>query len=365
MKSGVLFPVVAPHPGQIVSIDVEPGQTVRQNDVLARIDQPLLRSELREAQSLLDKLLQDRAALERHEAEHDKLLKTHLERRREKVRESIRIGRELVKGQEGLVASIEELADRGVASQLDLEKQKAELRRVHIQLLEDEQDLVGIEVEEHQLNYEVDLRLSDLMRMMLPVKERATSLQEQLETHSVVRSPHSGKVVELHKNRGDVLREGESVILLELYSSEGRPKGGDTLVVAYVSSFHGMELRPGMAAHVVPDTVREEEYGVMLGEVVSISPYPVSRKGMMRILGNEEWVQTLARDGAPTMVTIRLHKDPLTASGYRWSSGKGPPGGVKTGAQCVVRIVARRRAPVELVVPELKRRLFGVGEGAH
>ena len=365
MKNRVLFPVVTAHPGQIQSIEVEPGQLVRKDDVLARIDQPLLQSELREAQSLLNKLLKDKAALVQHEQDHDKLMKQHLDKKREKLKVSIRIGRELVKRQEALVANIESLAKRGVASLLDTEKQKTELRQARIQLLEDEQALAGLDVEEDQLNYEVDQRLSDLMQSILPVQERTISLQEQLETHSVVRSPHAGRVVELHKNQGDMLREGDSVVLLELNATNGHATADDTLVVAYVASFKGMELRPGMTTYVIPDTVREEEYGVMLGDVASISPYPVSRKGMMRILGNAEWVQELAREGAPTMVTIRLQQDAKTASGYSWSSGKGPPGTVKTGAKCLVRIVARRRAPVDLVVPELKRRLFGVGEGTY
>ncbi len=365
MKGGILFPVVAAYPGQIKEINVEPGMIVHPKDVLARLDQPLLRAELREAQTLLTRLREDKAILERHEEEHDVLLKQHLAKKRIKLEESIRIGLALIKGQQNLVDAIAALSERGASSLLDLEKQKAELRQAQIQLLEDEQALIGISVEEHQLTYEVDRRLSDLIRMILPVNERVISLQEQLDSHSVVASPYRGYVVELHKNRGDIVRDGDSVVLLELTSEEGRPKAPGTLVVAYVASFQGMDLEPGMAAHVIPDTVREEEFGVMLGEVISVSPYPVSRKGMMRMLGNEEWVQALAREGAPTMVTIRLHNDPTTATGYRWSSGKGPPGGVRTGSQCLVRIVARQQAPVDLVIPHIKRNLFGVGEDTH
>jgi HlyD family secretion protein len=365
MKSGILFPVVAIHEGQITEIGVEPGMEVRAQDTLARLDQPLLRSELREARSMLDVLREDQARLEKHEREYDALIQEHLEKQRGTIMESIRIGRELVQGQRELVESMAELVERGTISRLDLEKQKAELRQVQIQLLEDEQALVKIAVEENLLAYEVDERLSDLLRMMLPVEEHYISLEEQLKTHSVVLSPHDGTVVELHKNPGDMVRLGESVALLELAEAAGEPADRATRVVAYVSSFQGMTLQVGMTAHVVPETVREEEYGVLIGEVIAISPYPVSRAGMMRILGNEEWVQALVREGAPTMVTIRLHPDERTMSGYRWSSGSGPPGPVKSGAQCVVRILARRQAPIDLVIPQLKRRLFGVGEGTY
>ncbi len=365
IKSGVLFPIVAVHSGQVLTIEVEPGQAVNKGDVVARLDQPLLRSQLREAQSLLDKLNRDREQLEQHEANYDTLVKMHIEKQRQKLRESIRIGFEFVRDQKELVASIQELVQKGGASRLDLEKQKNELRRAQIQILQDEQELSGLDVFEHQVHYEVDQRLSDLIRLTVPVKERVLSLQEQLTTHSVAKTLHAGTIVEVHKNRGAVLREGDSIALLELDENESESEVRDTVVVAYVPSFQGLELRPGMQAHVIPETVREEEYGLMLGEVTAISPFPVSSKGMLRVLGNEEWVNTLIRDGAPTMVTIRLHKDADTVSGYRWSSGKGPPTTVNSGAQCVVRIIARHSAPVDLVVPQLKRRLLGIGEGDH
>ncbi len=394
IRSGALFPVVSVSDGQLLSLEVEKGQFVSAGSVVARVDQPLLRSRLREAQQLLDKLNQDRARLERHEEAQDALMLAFIAKQRDTLNESIRLGGLLIEDLRDLVQAHEEMRAQGIATKLELEKQKAELHKAKIQLLQDQHELSGLDVFEQRVAYEVDQRLSDLMRLIVPVQEEVISLRERLELFSVVRSLHSGVIIEMHKNPGEVLQAGDSLVYMERAShapdvapgtalaearnEQGRPLGLDLdlnedaslgiadepLVVAYVPPFQGLDLRPGQAVHVVPETVREEEYGVILGEVLSISPYPVTPKGMMRVLDNPELVHQLTREGAPVMVVVRLHKDEKTPSGYRWSSGQGPPTRIKTGVQCMIRIIARTHAPIELIIPELKRRFLGIGATA-
>jgi HlyD family secretion protein len=410
IRSGALFPVVSVSDGQLLSLEVEKGQFVSAGSVVARVDQPLLRSRLREARQLLDKLNQDRARLERHEEAQDALMLAFIARQRDTLNESIRLGGLLIEDLRDLVQAHEELRAQGIASKLELEKQKAELHKAKIQLLQDQHELSGLDVFEQRVAYEVDQRLSDLMRLIVPVQEEVISLRERLEMFSVVRSLHSGVIIEMHKNPGEMLQAGDSLVYMERAShapnsasgaassaapgaalAEARNEQGQTLgqtlgqtpdlalaldedvslgiadeplVVAYVPPFQGLDLRPGQSVHVVPETVREEEHGVILGEVLSISPYPVTPKGMMRVLDNPELVHHLSREGAPVMVVVRLHKDEATPSGYRWSSGQGPPTRIKTGAQCMIRIIARTHAPIELIIPELKRRFLGIGATA-
>lgn len=377
IRSGALFPVVSVSDGQLLSLEVEKGQFVSAGDLVARVDQPVLRSRLREARQLLDKLNQDRARLMRHEKAQDSLMLTFIARQRDTLNESIRLGGQLIEELGELVQAHEQLQARGIASRLELEKQKAELRKAKIQLLQDQHELSGLDVFEQRVAYEVDQRLSDLMRQIVPVQEEVISLQERLELFSEVRSLHSGVIIEMHKNPGEVLQAGDSLVYMERASHAPEDKPGlpldedgaagiadEPLVVAYVPPFQGLDLRPGQPAHVVPETVREEEYGVILGEVLSISPYPVTPKGMMRVLDNPELVHHLTREGAPMMIMVRLHKDGKTPSGYRWSSGQGPPTRIRTGAQCMIRIIARTHAPIELIIPELKRRFLGIGATA-
>ncbi len=364
IRSGTLFPIVSVSPGQLLSLEVKEGQTVQKGSVVARLDQPLLRADLRETEILLEKLHEERRRLESYEARSDTLTRQHLEKQRRALRESIRLGEDLVHATKGIVASLEQLRQEGLVSEWDLEKYRTELRRAELQMLQDEQSLAGLDVLEEKTLHEMDPRLAEVRKQIVPVEERVVSLRERLRNSSEVRSLHAGVVVELHKNPGTLLQQGDSVGTLEMTAAESPGAREDPVVVAYVAPFQGLELRAGMQAQVIPESVREEEYGAMLGEVLSISPYPVSPKGIMRVLDNSDLVRVLTRDGAPVMVRIALKKDASTTSGYRWSSGSGPPIMVKSGSQCVIRIIARRRAPIELIVPELKRRFLGTGAQA-
>ncbi len=364
IRSGVLFHIVGVSSGQILDVTVTEGQVIRRGTVVARLAQPDIEAELREARSLLTKLNEERMFLEAEQEKKVDLAYIYIDKQRATLEESIRLGSELVKELGELVRYYEQLRSAGTVSRLDLEKWKSEHRQAQLRLLQDQQELAGLDLTRHQTDTQMEQQLLDLTKIRVPVEERVVSLEERLRTFSEVRSLHSGVIVEIHRNPGDRLQEGDSVATIEMSPWEGiaeaedadlfRAKAGKPLVVAFVPPFQGMELRPGMAVHVIPETLSEDEYGVILGEVQTVSRYPASPKGMMRVLDNQELVETLTRGGAPIMVTVSLREDPETPSGYRWSSGVGPPTTIESGTQCIIRVIARSQTPIELIIPYLK-----------
>ena len=80
-----------------------------------------------------------------------------------------------------------------------------------------------------------------------------------------------------------------------------------------------------MQVRIEPSTVKREEFGTMLGTVVTISDFPITPQGMAAVLHNDTLVSRFSHDGAPYAARIRLEQDATTASGYRWAVGKGPP----------------------------------------
>lgn len=364
IRSGVLFNIVGVSSGQILDVTVTEGQAIRRGTLVARLAQPEIEAELREAQSLLTKLNEEMAFLEAEQEQKVELVYTYIGKQRATLEESIRLGTELVKELGELVHYYEQLRSAGTVSRLDLEKWKSELRQAQIRLLQDQQELAGLDVTRHQTDTQMEQNLLDLTKTRVPVEERVLSLQERLRTFSEVRSLHSGVIVELHRNPGDRLQEGESVATIEMSPWEDvaaaedadlfRAKAGKPLVVAFIPPFQGVELKPGMPVHVIPETLSEDEYGVMLGEVQGVSRYPASPKGMMRVLDNQELVETLTLNGAPVMVTVSLWEAPDTPSGYRWSSGRGPATTIESGTQCMIRVIARGQTPIELIIPYLK-----------
>lgn len=118
-----------------------------------------------------------------------------------------------------------------------------------------------------------------------------------------------------------------------------------------------------MEALVTPTMVKREEYGSIRGRVLFVSDAPVSKRTMLRFLGNEDLVDQLSRDGAPMGVYVDLLDSDETESGFVWTSGKGPSIVIDRNSVCSVEIVTRRQKPISLVLPFLKKYLLGVGEG--
>jgi HlyD family secretion protein len=114
-----------------------------------------------------------------------------------------------------------------------------------------------------------------------------------------------------------------------------------------------------MRLQVTPDTVQRERYGGILGTVSSVSPVAVTKEGAASTLGNAEVVQNLMPEGGYIEVRAKLEPDLSTASGYRWSSSRGPDVKVSAGLTHSTRVTIEGRAPVTYLLPVL-RELSGV-----
>ncbi|MBN1179986.1 MAG: NHLP bacteriocin system secretion protein [Anaerolineae bacterium] len=161
-------------------------------------------------------------------------------------------------------------------------------------------------------------------------------------------SPYTGRVLELKAVEGGLVERGTPLLSLE-------PTDADTLeAVVYIPAAEGGEIRPGMGVMIAPSTVRQEAYGFLLGEVSTVSTFPASRAGMLRVLGSAELVDALAAEGGVIEVRALLQRDPQTVSGYAWSSGHGPSLELHSGTLCTARVELSVQRPLSLLLPQLR-----------
>lgn len=175
------------------------------------------------------------------------------------------------------------------------------------------------------------------------------ALREELDHKSQIISPIDGRIVELNMGKGSLVQPGETLLAMEQYGEAVRLEA-----VIYVSAEQGEEILPGMEAQISPVTVNKEEYGFMLGRVISVSKFPATAYSMMRTLGNESLVSMLTGQGAPLMIQIDLIADINTESGYRWSSPKGPPMSIHSGTLVHSAVITDREKPISKVIPLFK-----------
>lgn len=162
----------------------------------------------------------------------------------------------------------------------------------------------------------------------------------QGSNRDAVTAPVAGLLIDMDLEDGDVGAAGMIVAVIA--------PAGPLSVVAYVPLAEGKQVAPGMAAEVSPLTV-PRELGHLPGRVESVSPYPVPMAEIAQHLDNELLAEQVAAQGAAMEVKISLTPDASAPSGYRWSSGSGPPTRLTVGTPAAVQVMIASDHPVNLL----------------
>ncbi len=174
-------------------------------------------------------------------------------------------------------------------------------------------------------------------------------IETEMENASTVRSPYDGRVLEMRMEPGTFIREGTPLLSLERVDVP--------LEAILFVPFGGKRIQVGAQVEITTETVKREEYGYLLGSVLSISPQSASKEGMMRYLRNEQLVSQLSKDQAPVILEVFLEEDPHTVSGLRWSSKTGPPFKLNSGLLFSANIVVEKQRPISLLLPTIRKAL--------
>lgn len=162
---------------------------------------------------------------------------------------------------------------------------------------------------------------------------------------------YGGRVLEVMTDRGNLVSAGEPLMTVSL---SGRAVK-DLEAVIFVPSVEGKRVRTGMRIRIAPSTVKQEEFGFMVGTVTYVSDYPSSARGMQRVLKNDRLTSALAGNDAPYELHADLVLDPATTSRYKWTSAKGPPVQIQSGTIATGSVEVASRRPIDLVIPLIRR----------
>ena len=80
--------------------------------------------------------------------------------------------------------------------------------------------------------------------------------------------------------------------------------------LVYIPAESGKNVKPGMEVRVEPSTVKREEFGTMVGTVVTVSEFPITPQGMAAVLHNDNLVTRFSHDGPSYAATVSLEQDP-------------------------------------------------------
>ena len=250
------------------------------------------------------------------------------------------------------VKTLEDLMAKGLTTRRTLEERRRDLTDAQQrkedtfnEILKIRSQQTDLETQRERENQTSEFALNDARRQM----DSAASLLTQ---NTRIISPVDGRVLEIKVSAGAVLPVGAPVVAIE---SEGQKL--EALI--YIPAERGKTVKLGMPVRIEPSTVKREEFGTMVGTVVTISDFPMTPQGMAAVLHNDSLVTRFSKEGAAYAATVSLEQDPETVSGYRWAVGQGPPVRLTSGTLTRAEITTRRQRPLDLVVP-LFRKFTGI-----
>lgn len=200
-----------------------------------------------------------------------------------------------------------------------------------------------IEAQIARLNRELNTTVSreDMATRVASLNE----LQDKLQRNSQVVSPVDGIVADQIANgMGDILSPGTPLLNVRL----DEEYKGEMMVLFYVPVLEGKKIQPGMMVQIAPGSVDAAEYGSLVGQVRSVSNFPVLADSITNWTGNKELTAWILKQtgGAAMEVKVDLIKDSETATGYLWSSIYGAPEKITPGTTCTGNVVVKRQAPI-------------------
>ena len=351
IKSGGVLQVVPSAGGRVTDIAVSVGDVVSAGQIVARVAQPELSDQLNQALArLADLRAQQESVLEFGHRDLE-LQTAALAQQRAAAEQSVAAAEESSRWLAQKITEQEKLVQQGLITRQTLLATREQYNATVQRASSGRGELAQIRVRLLALVNDHDGQ-KDESRFQIDDAEHAVSrLERELRERSEVTSPYTGRVLEVMSEQGDMVASGEPILSLDLTGRSVK----NLVAVFYVPSIEGKRIRSGMPVRIAPSTVKQEEYGMMLGRVTYVSDFPATTKGMARVLKNDQLVNVLSGGGAPYEVHADLTVAPETVSRYRWSSSSGPPLAIQSGTLATASIEVSAERPIGMVIPLFRK----------
>ncbi len=173
-------------------------------------------------------------------------------------------------------------------------------------------------------------------------------LEKEIAFYSEIKSPAKGIITSLRVDNNDYVQKGTIVITME---NENVPLEA----VIFISDNDAKTIQLGMDVQVSPSTVKKEDFGFIRGKITYISHYPSTKKRISTILDNDQLTDYfMGRTMATFVARISLQSNPLSKSGYQWSSKKEPDLKITSGTLCDASIIIKQISPISIAFPYIK-----------
>lgn len=342
--------------GQVRTLPVRVGQSVRRGQVLMTLHLPVLERQLQQQRGNLSQLERINRDLDRRDRLRLASERGAVETALAKLAEDGRRFRALQATYAEKLRNLEWLSRRQVVAPLSAEVVAAE------------QGFTGAGASLDQVRVEERRVLADWQRVKLQIETEAQQRRFRIEdlrreiAVSEARIDFDGRVVA--KRDGDVLDlqviEGQSVAVGQRLGTIGQSvratEAPEALrAVAYFAPADARRLPVGLPVEVVPLWNQRSRFGGIVGEVREVLALPATVEDVSTTTGNPQLARDLTRGGPVMRAEISLARDPGSRDGYRWTlSGGSGVFPVRTGLTVTTHAYVEWRTPLSYLLPGLR-----------
>ena len=173
-------------------------------------------------------------------------------------------------------------------------------------------------------------------------------LEGEIKFYSEVRSHISGIVTSVRVDSDDYIEKGTIVATME-------HNNAPLEAIIFISDEDAKKIQSDMYVQISPSVVKKEDFGFIRGKITYISHYPTTRKRIASLLDNDQLTDYfMGKTLATFVVRVSLQKDPLSKSGYQWSSKKEPDLKITSGTLCNASIIVQQISPISIAFPYIK-----------
>lgn len=352
LLGGEVYEVVSTSQGQLIDLKVNIGGKVNKGDVIAIIQQPELSQQVEEAKALVKERISELEKLRSFGNQDTRIQGELIQQQRNSINLQIQANKKNLEFLNNQLKMENGLLEKGLITRSQVVNTEQQIESTINSTESLKAQMVQTSSQKLNLGFDFQQKVSMSEQRIAEAERRLAHLIERNDIQTNIKSPHGGEVVEILSDAGIVV--GQGTPLFKLKSNE-QVADNKLRGVLYIPSQDGKKIKVGMEALVVPSTVQPQEFGFMKGKVTYVSDFPITQKGMMTSVKNDQLVQGLLRMGAPFEVYVEFEKDAASYSGFKWTSAKGPDVFINEGTSCMGKITVRTERPATIVVPALKK----------
>lgn len=338
--------------GNLTSILVQPGESIKKGQIMAYVQNNELRKRVGVQEAYVAQLNSDNQALiklAQQEIAERKVSTTDTDKN---LRASMAADQHKLADIQSTLSVMDKLYSQGLVTRFQLLDVTQSFFNTQSEIQQRKQSLTANQADLVKFTDDWNDRLHARKLKLIEERYNLANLEVQLASNGAILSPVDGIVIDINSNIGDKVDASTTIATIASVSG-----GLDAII--FVPSETGKLVQRTSRVLISPTDVKREEYGSMIGAVVSVSQYPTNEKSMLALLQNQELVDKFSHEGAPFAVRVTLKKNPNTKSGLAWTSSKGPNMIVTPGTLVTALITVRQQAPITLIIPLFKKVALG------